>query len=76
MAFTTLKQLVKNMFPALQPASNDLSIKYRDDEDDVISITTDFELEEALRQAPGSPPVLRLQVEALSSQPIQASGTL
>jgi len=69
MAFSTLKQLVKNMFPALHPAQAEISLKYSDDEGDLVSITTDFELEEAFRQANGDPQVLRLFAD-IASKPV------
>jgi hypothetical protein len=73
MAYSTLKQLVKNMFPAFQvPAVPELSLTYKDDEGDMVSITTDFELEEAFRQAKGDPQVLRLVAEVALAPSSQA----
>jgi len=57
-----LRQLVKNMFAPLRDKDN-FVIRYTDDEGDIISVSTDFELEEAYRQAAvHQPAVLRLFV--------------
>ena len=62
MPFAVLRQLVKNMFAPLRDKDN-FVIRYTYEEGDIISVSTDFELEEAYRQAAvHQPAVLRLFV--------------
>lgn len=50
MPFSTLQQLIKNMY-AVELSATPV-IRYRDDENDLVAITSDLELQEALRQIP------------------------
>lgn len=59
-SFANLSELVRSLFPSL---SGKFVLKYRDNENDLITVTSDQELAEAFRVAQSkSPAILKLQV--------------
>lgn len=62
MSYNTLYQVVTNMFSDLTENPN-FGVHYIDNENDPITVGSDLELEEALRQLPNEDPkVLRLYI--------------
>eukprot|EP01122_Echinamoeba_exundans_P015418 TRINITY_DN730_c0_g2_i1.p1 TRINITY_DN730_c0_g2~~TRINITY_DN730_c0_g2_i1.p1 ORF type:complete len:382 (-),score=135.00 TRINITY_DN730_c0_g2_i1:393-1442(-) len=72
MPFGTLQQLIKNMFAAELPSGN-FVIKYKDDEDDLVALSSDLELQEAVRQIPANEPVKMLRLFLNETSPANVS---
>lgn len=74
MPYATLYQLIKNMFATELP-SGAFVIKYSDDEGDLVAVSSDLELAEAVRQIPeqGAVKMLRLFLNETSPASVSIS---